>query len=86
MPVQASPELNGTFLPPYGSAGEPNAGVLLRPIAKSSSVGHEFLLHELRKEETTDVPRTRKRLILDESNLLPFDFLRTGDRLRVAPW
>ena len=81
-------ELNGTFLSSYdGRRAEPeNAGsVELYRENRLQNRREDVILQKAAAGEiANEATRTHPELILDESNLLPFDFLRTGDRLGRA--
>ena len=79
--------LNGTFLSPYdASAARPALGLLgafrHEPAAEPWVEG--LSLQAARPAPPADPPRPRPEAIIDRNNLLPFDFLRTGDRVGRA--
>lgn len=84
------PQLNGAFLVSYdGGRAEPSEFAINAFRHDDSARGGDDLsdsgmtLHVDSPEPHEDEP-VRYELIVDQNNLLPFDFLRTGDRLGRA--
>ncbi len=91
--AEASPRLNGSFVQGYDrGAGvvEPERGIAerFRRDSRLRDRAQKLVLQAHREpvkpEPKNDNAASSLEIILDDSNLLPFDFLRTGDRLGRA--
>jgi V8-like Glu-specific endopeptidase len=83
-------ELNGAFLSNYdGARAGPSSRMVHAFRAPTTPAAGDrnnsgVLLHSAATSEEYGKARIRYELIVDQSNLLPFDFFRTGDRLGRA--
>lgn len=75
-------ELNGAFLPIHDDQAATDL-VRLRQRTRQRA-RREALIFQAERPFEVDENRGRPELILEESNLLPFGFLRTGDRMGRA--
>ncbi|MEO6808910.1 MAG: serine protease [Isosphaeraceae bacterium] len=81
---QAPRELNGAFLPIHDD-DQATVDDLARLRQRTRQrARREAVIFQAERPLEFDAVRGRPELILDESNLLPFGFLRTGDRLGRA--
>jgi V8-like Glu-specific endopeptidase len=83
-------ELNGAFLSNYDGERAGPSPLVIHAFRSSQNLAagdlnnSGVILHSAAKPEEYTKARIRYELIVDQSNLLPFDFFRTGDRLGRA--